>query len=107
MSDRINVFSLFSLPCSRQGQGVQLPSDRALLGGDIPVSHHRHRLHHEDHGYVIRRCLQVSIPQRTGRGCVGMPQSGEGKQADPRRRECLLLETWLSSGETKPNHFFT
>jgi len=48
------LFSPFPLPCSRQGQGVQLPGDCALLGRDLPVGHHCHRLHHEDHGYVVR-----------------------------------------------------
>lgn len=40
-------------PPARQSQAVQLPSHRALSRRHLPLSHHRHRLHHEDHGHVL------------------------------------------------------
>lgn len=47
----------------------------------------------------------MSISQRAGRGCAGVPQSREGKQPEPRRREWLLLEalSYLGEALVKPN----
>lgn len=41
----------------------------ALLGGDLPLRHHRHCLHHEADGHVLGRSLQV----RTGACPVRLP----------------------------------
>lgn len=45
--------------CFREGQGVQRPRPGPLSGWNLPLGHHRHRLHHEEDGPVIGRSIQV------------------------------------------------
>ena len=54
------IFSEFD--SYRESKSLQWMCPCALLGRDLPLRHHRHRLHHEEDGYVLGWSLQV----RTG-----------------------------------------
>lgn len=45
--------------CFRDGQSVQRTRPRPLPGRDLPLGHHRHRVHHGEDGAVPGRGLQV------------------------------------------------
>lgn len=72
-------------PTIRQSQGVKLQSHCALPGWNLAFCDHRHRVHHEDNGPVIGRCLQVRwlLPPATCRVKVSAAVKAAGNARGP------------------------
>lgn len=46
--------AFWCLSSRRQSEGVELQGHCALSGWNLTLGNHRHRIHHEDNGLVIR-----------------------------------------------------